>query len=156
MKPGATKAAPEDKNDKIKNDKNIGDKKIGDEKTASIKTDGKVEGKDYGEMSKLIEALEERVRQLEAKLAKMESAQTTDVAAAKTTAPAAEKADDVAEIKKEVAAIQEEAKKDAGVHNFFRGVELSGLVDGYYGYNFNHPDNNFNTGRTFDFRHYSI
>src|SRR5262245_11059183 len=83
MKPGATKAAPEDKNDK-----NISDKKIGDEKTASTKADVKVEGKDYGEMSKLIEALEERVRQLEAKLAKMESAQTTDVAATKATAPA--------------------------------------------------------------------
>jgi len=151
MKPGATKAAPEDKNDK-----NIGDKKNWDEKTASTKADGKVEGKDYGEMSKLIEAMEERIRQLEAKLAKMEAAQTTDVAAAKTSAPAVEKADDVAEIKKEVAAIQEEAKKDAGVHNFFRGVELSGLVDGYYGYNFNHPDNNFNTGRNFDFRHNSF
>src|SRR5262247_30107 len=101
MKPGATKAAPEDKNDK-----NIGDKKNGDEKTASTKADGKVEGKDYGEMSKLIEAMEERIRQLEAKLAKVEATQTTDVAAAgavKTTAPAAEKADDVAEIKKEAA-----------------------------------------------------
>src|SRR5262245_32009269 len=87
MKPGATKAVVEDKNDK-----NIGDKKIGKEKSASTKADSKVEGKDYGEMSKLIEALEERVRQLEAKLAKMESAQTTDVAATKTSAPAAEKA----------------------------------------------------------------
>jgi hypothetical protein len=41
MKPGATKAVIEDKNDK-----NTGDKKIGDEKTASTKADGKVEGKD--------------------------------------------------------------------------------------------------------------
>src|SRR5262245_51740261 len=75
MKPDATKAVIEDKNDK-----NIGDKKIGDEKTASTKADGKVEAKDHGEMSKLIEALEERVRQLEAKLAKMEATQTTEVA----------------------------------------------------------------------------
>ena len=75
MRPGVAKAAPEDKNDK-----NIGDKKNGDEKTASTKADGKVEGKDYGDMSKLIEAMEERIRQLEAKLAKMEATQTTDAA----------------------------------------------------------------------------
>jgi hypothetical protein len=147
MKPGATKAAPEDKNDK-----KINDKKIGDEKTASAKTDGKVEGKDYGEMSKLIEALEERVRQLEAKLAKMESAQATDVAAAKTTAPAVEKADDVAEIKKEVATIQEEAKKNDGLLKFFRDVEVNGVVDGYYSYNNNKVDM-FTQGRAFDVRH---
>jgi hypothetical protein len=63
MKPGAAKAVIEDKNDK-----NIRDKNIGDEKTASTR----VEGKDYGDMLKLVEALEERVRQLEAKLATME------------------------------------------------------------------------------------
>jgi hypothetical protein len=150
MRPGAAKAAPEDKNDK-----NIGDKKNGDEKTASTKADGKVEGKDYGAMSKLIEAMEERIRQLEAKLAKMEAAQTTDVAAAgaaKATAPAGEKADDVAEIKKEVAAIQEEAKKNDGVLKFFRDVEVSGIVDGYYSYNNNKVDMGAQ-GRAFDVRH---
>jgi len=148
MKPGAAKAA-------VIEDKNIGDKKIGDEKAASAKADGKVEAKDYGEMSKLIEALEERVRQLEAKLAKVEATQTTEVAAAgavKTTAPADEKADDVAEIKKEVAAIQEEAKKNDGVLKFFRDVEVSGVVDGYYSYNNNKVDM-FTQGRAFDVRH---
>src|SRR5262245_7436166 len=148
MKPGAPKAA-------VIEDKNIGDKKIGNEKAASSKADGKVEAKDYGEMSKLIEAWEERVRQLEAKLAKVEATQTTDVAAAgavKTTAPAAEKADDVAEIKKEVAAIQEEAKKNDGVLKFFRDVEVSGVVDGYYSYNNNKVDM-FTQGRAFDVRH---
>src|SRR5215475_3538269 len=150
MKPGATKAAPEDKNDK-----NTGGKKIGNEKSASAKADGKVEAKDYGEMSKLIEALEERVRQLEAKLAKVEATQTTEVAAAgavKTTAPADEKADDVAEIKKDVAAIQEEAKKNDGLLKFFRDVEVSGVVDGYYSYNNNKVDI-FTQGRAFDVRH---
>src|SRR5262245_52219509 len=74
MGPGAAKAAViEDKSDR-----KTEDRKIGDEKTTSAKADGK----DYGEMSKLIEALEERIRQLEAKLAKMEAPQTTDVAAA--------------------------------------------------------------------------
>src|SRR5215510_9845969 len=147
MKPGATRAALEDKNDK-----NTGDKKNGDEKTASTKPDGKIEGKDYGEMSRLIEAMEERIRLLEAKLAKMEATQTADVAAAKTTAPAVEKADDVAEIKKEVAAIQEEAKKNDGVLRFFRDVEVNGVVDGYYGYNNNKVDM-FTQDRAFDVRH---
>jgi Putative beta-barrel porin-2, OmpL-like. bbp2 len=147
MRPGAAKAAViEDKNDR-----KIEDRKIGDEKATSTKIDGKVEGKDYGEMSKLIEALEERVRQLEAKLAKMEAPQTTDVAAvnaAKTTA----KADEVAEIKKEVAAIQEEAKKNEGSLRFFRDVEVSGVVDGYYSFNNNKVDM-FTQGRAFDVRH---
>ncbi len=132
------------------------DKEVSKKGASENKAEGKSEAKtNSAELAKIIEALEERVRQLEAKLAKMESAQATDVAAAgaaKTTA----KADEVAEIKKEVAAIQEEAKKDASFLNFFRGVELSGLVDGYYGYNFNHPDNNFNIGRNFDFRHNSF
>src|SRR5262245_2623086 len=62
MKPAATKAAV------------IEDK--GDEKTTSAKA----ESKDYIEMLKMVEALEERVRQLEAKLAKVEAAKTTDTA----------------------------------------------------------------------------
>src|SRR6266542_322789 len=128
------------------------DKEVSKKGASENKAEGKSEAKtNSAELAKIIEALEERVRQLEAKLAKMESAQATDVAAAgaaKTTA----KADEVAEIKKEVAAIQEEAKKYASFLNFFRGVELSGLVDCYYCYNFNHPDNNFNIVRNFDFR----
>ena len=52
MKPGAAKTAViEDKNDG-----KIEDRKTGDEKTASAKAGGKIEGKDYMEMSKLIEA----------------------------------------------------------------------------------------------------
>jgi hypothetical protein len=65
MNPGTAKAAViEDKNERKINERKIEDRKTGDEKTASAKADGKVEGKDYGEMSKLIEALEERIRQL--------------------------------------------------------------------------------------------
>lgn len=150
MKPGAANAVIEDKNDK-----NIGDKKTGDEKATSAKADRKVEGKDYGEMSKLIEALEERVRQLEAKLAKVEAARTTEVAAAgavKTTEKAPSSTDDVAEIKKEVAAIQEDVKKNEGALKFLRDVEVSGIVDGYYSYNNNKVDM-FTQGRAFDVRH---
>src|SRR5262249_31219045 len=113
-------------------------------------------------------ALEERVRQLEARLAKMEATQTTDVAAgaavttaeaavttaeaARTAAKAAPGADGVAEVKKEVAAIQEEAKKNDGALKFFRDVEVSGIVDGYYSFNNNKVDM-FTQGRAFDVRH---
>jgi hypothetical protein len=150
MNPGTAKATViEDKNER-----KINERKIGNEKTSPVKADGKVEGEDYGEMSKLIEALEERIRQLEAKLAKMEAPQTPDVAssAVRTTAPAVEKADDVAEIKKEVAAIQEEAKKNDGALRFLRDIEVSGIVDGYYSYNNNKVDM-FTQGRAFDVRH---
>src|SRR5262245_27096977 len=71
MKPGDARAVSNIDDKKI-GDKKIGDKNIGDEKTASTKA----EGKDYGDMVKLVEALEERVRQLEARLAKMEATQT--------------------------------------------------------------------------------
>ncbi|HEY6401007.1 MAG TPA: hypothetical protein VI479_06340, partial [Blastocatellia bacterium] len=125
MKTDAANAAVEDKNDK-----NIRDKKIRDEKAASTK----VEGKDYGDMLKLVDALEERIRQLEAKLAKMETTQTADVAGSVKTVT---KADEVTEIKKEIAAIQEEAKKNEEAFKFFRDVEFSGVVDGYYSFNNN-------------------
>src|SRR5215475_1225539 len=129
------------------------DKEVSKKGASENKADSKSEAKtNSAEMAKIIEALEERVRQLEAKLAKMESAQATDVAAAKTAAPSVEKADDVAEIKKDVAAIQEEAKKNDGLLKFFRDVEVNGIVDGYYGYNNNKVDM-FTQGRVFDVRH---
>lgn len=111
---------------------------------------------DAAETAKLLAALEERIRQLEEKLAKLSGD------AANPPVAAAGKADDVvnptviAELKKEVATIQEEAKKNANFLDFFRAVEVSGSVDGYYGYNFNHPDRNFNVGRNFDFNHNSF
>jgi hypothetical protein len=140
MKPEAANAVIEDKNDK-----KIGDKKIRDEKAASTK----VEGKDYGDMLKLVDALEQRVRQLEARLAMVEATQTADVAG---TVKTVVKADEVAEIKKEAVAIQEEAKKNEGVLKFFRDIEVSGIVDGYYSFNNNKVDM-FTQGRAFDVRH---
>jgi hypothetical protein len=123
------------------------DKSKGVEKTTSAKA----EGKDSAEMAKLIEALEDRVRQLEAKLAKMDATETGG-AASGDAAKAPAKADDIAEVKKEVAAIQEEAKKNEGVIKFFRDVEVSGIVDGYYSFNNNKVDM-FTQGRAFDVRH---
>lgn len=135
MKPGATKAVV------------IEDK--AEEKTAPAKAEGKAEVKDSAELVKLIEALEERIRQLEAKLAGDATTATTNPA--KASAPPAT-VEDVAEVKKEVAAIQDDAKKNDGALKFFRDVEVSGIVDGYYSYNNNKVDM-FTQGRAFDVRH---
>jgi hypothetical protein len=140
MKSGAANAVVEDKNDK-----NIRNKKIGDENAASTK----VEGRNYEDMLKLVGALEERVRQLEAKLARVEATQTADVAGSVKTVT---KADEVTEVKKEIAAIQEEGRKNEGALKFFRDVEVSGVVDGYYSFNNNKVDM-FTQGRAFDVRH---
>ena len=112
--------------------------------------DGKV---DTVELARIIAGLEERIRELETKLGKLSSAAASSSA---ETAGAISKPDDVAELKKEIAAIQEETKKNSSFLGFFRDVEVNGLVDGYYSFNFNRPDNNFNTGRNFDFRHNSL
>ncbi len=42
--------------------------------------------------------------------------------------------------------------KDQGGLNFFREVEVSGFIDGYYGYNFNKPAGRVNVLRNFDTR----
>ena len=96
------------------------------------------------ELAKTIEALEERIRQLETRLAKLDN----------TAKPLSEtaKATEVAEIKKEIVAIQDDAKKNDGILKFFKDVEVSGIVDGYYSYNNNKVDM-FTQGRAFDVRH---
>lgn len=115
---------------------------------------------DPAEVLKVVNALEERVRELEAKLARAEAAaaatttssSSTPAAAATSIATAKPVGDDITEIKKKIAAIHEDSKKNQGFTGFFRDVEVSGLVDGYYSYNFNRPDGGINTGRAFDIR----
>ncbi len=41
---------------------------------------------------------------------------------------------------------------DRGILNFFKEVEVSGFIDGYYGYNFNKPAGRVNVLRNFDTR----
>jgi putative OmpL-like beta-barrel porin-2 len=43
--------------------------------------------------------------------------------------------------------------KDNGVLDFFKEIEVSGFIDGYYGYNFNKPSGSVNLLRNFDTRH---
>lgn len=103
------------------------------------------------EMAKIVEALEERVRQLEEKLAKLNHGLPTPV---EFVAPAKidEAAKSVALTVVQEDTKKEDAKKNDGVLKFFRDLEVSGIVDGYYGYNTNKVDLH-TQGRVFDVRH---
>jgi hypothetical protein len=102
--------------------------------------DGTRRAGEKAEMAKAIEALEARIRLLEERLTKPGNA-----------APEA-KPEEVTELKKEVAALRTEVKQNDGAQKFFRDVEVSGIVDGYYSYNTNKVDM-FTQGRAFDVRH---
>jgi len=126
-------------------------------KSGANKPENKADNKENAaETAKMIESLEERIRQLEEKLAKL-TGETAKSDVAKPETVSAAKSEEVAAIKKEIAAVQddaktEEAKQNAGVLKFFRDVEVSGIVDGYYSYNNNKVDM-FTQGRAFDVRH---
>ena len=125
-----------------------------DSKTDAPKTEAKV---DNAELLRIVTALEERVKELEARLAVAASAGTS-TAVTPANAPrdatagssSAVQGGDVAELKKELESLKEEQKKNNGFLGFFRDVEVSGLVDGYYSYNFNRPDGGINNARAFD------
>ncbi len=124
--------------------------KAGKKESSENKTDTKTPNPT--EMAKLIESLEERIRLLEEKLAR--AGAPASPATKEGAATIVAKSDqDVATIRKEIEAIKGEVKKDQdSFSNFFRSVELSGIVDGYYGYNNNKVDM-FTQGRAFDVRH---
>jgi hypothetical protein len=120
--------------------------------TTENKTENKTDaGTNSAEMAKMVEALEERIKLLEERLAKL----TVGSAAAPAKVNDDIKAETVAEIKKEVQEMKEEVKKNEGFSNFFRSVEVSGIVDGYYSYNNNQIDM-FTQGRAFDVRHNAL
>ena len=91
--------------------------------------------------------LRRRVRELEERLEKLEASKASEVAATParppeaeagaTSAPAEGKPDDA-------------KSEDEGFLEFFRRVEVSGFVDGYYSYNFNKPAGRANVLRNFD------
>lgn len=107
------------------------------------------------ETARVIEALEERIRLLEEKLTKLTEgpAQPPVASVARVTpvasvAPVASTAAPTAKVE-----VQDAAKKDDNpTLNFFKDVEVSGIVDGYYSYNNNKVDM-FTQGRAFDVRH---
>jgi len=100
--------------------------------------------------------LRRRVQELEERLAKLEAqkeAQKSGEAAANLAA-----APPAAEGESAGAAATASAKpggaksQDEGFLEFFRKVEVSGFVDGYYSYNFNKPAGRANVLRNFDTR----
>lgn len=133
------------------------DKNEASGKSAAGKSESKADEKvSAAETTRMIEALEERIRQLEEKLAGLSGPAKTSVAAGVEPGNAAKSAA-TSEAGKEIAAVQddakkEEAKQNEGVLKFFRDVEVSGIVDGYYSYNNNKVDM-FTQGRAFDVRH---
>lgn len=128
-----------------------------DELSRDNKTESKADAKNNGsELTKTVEALEERIRQLEERLAKL-TTEPARKAAADAPMTEAVKATETTAIRTEIAALQddakkEEAKKNDGILKFFRDTEVSGIVDGYYSYNNNKVDM-FTQGRAFDVRH---
>ena len=87
--------------------------------------------------------LRRRVHELEERLEKLEARQPTanDASPGVTTAqiPA-------------TGTIPAPPAKDEGILGFFKEVEVSGFVDGYYSYNFNKPAGRTNVLRNFDVR----
>ena len=119
---------------------------------ADAKTDTRTDAKvDNAELLRIVTALEERVKELEAKLASASAGTPSgNPREAAGASPSPVQGADVAELKKELDSLKEEQKKNNGFLGFFRDVEVSGLVDGYYSYNFNRPDAGVNNARAFD------
>src|SRR5215216_176001 len=84
--------------------------------------------------------LRRRVKELEERLGKLEARQpTASESPGTTTAPAP-------------VTTPAPPAKDEGILGFFKEVEVSGFVDGYYSYNFNKPAGRTNVLRNFDVR----
>jgi Putative beta-barrel porin-2, OmpL-like. bbp2 len=88
--------------------------------------------------------LRRRVKELEERLEKLETRQDTAVP---TSTGQATVTDSVP-----AAQAPQPASQDSGILGFFKEVEVSGFVDGYYSYNFNKPAGRTNVLRNFDVR----
>src|SRR2546425_10600379 len=98
------------------------------------------------ELVATIHQLEERVRELEARREKTTAA---GAVAPSSSAPSQASAAPAPGAPQDV---KQEPNPDAGFLSFFRSTELSGFVDAYYGYNFNHPTGDAPL-RNFDTKH---
>jgi hypothetical protein len=135
----------------------LNDKTAADSEKETKKKETTVNKPDAGtnpaETAKVIEALEERIRLLEEKLARLSGEGPALTAKTGNEIKSSEvKADAIDEIRKEVQEMKDETKKNESFTNFFRTVEVSGVVDGYYSFNNNEVDM-FTQGRAFDVRH---
>jgi hypothetical protein len=88
--------------------------------------------------------LRRRVKELEDRLEKLETRQPADAAS--------ESASSTATTPATPPPTDKPASQDGGILGFFKEVEVSGFVDGYYSYNFNKPAGRTNALRNFDVR----
>ena len=103
------------------------------------------------ELRRQVKELQDRLERLEAK-AGGASSNNTSITAAAGTAPGLQETSGQQNPSKPTQAEVMNKEKDNGMLNFFRNVEFSGFIDGYYGYNFNKPFNRRNQLRNFDFK----
>src|SRR3989442_1461670 len=94
------------------------------------------------ELLATIKKLEARLAELEAKAGKTAEAATT-----KTTEEQPAKAEP------STTEAPSASNGNGNGNSFFKGLSWEGMVDGYYGYNFNKPYNRTNQLRNFDFNH---
>ncbi len=125
-----------------------------DETKSGKGVESRTDGRTTAEMTRIIEALEERVRQLEQKLGRQGDPPAEPIAKA---APSAATANPGAPVREEMPVQQQDdgKKQEDGLLKFFKDVEVSGVVDGYYSFNNNKVDM-FTQGRAFDVRHNSF
>lgn len=154
----ATLALAQESRPEVKGAKEAGEviaRRNTDEETKKTRSEAETKKEtkvDAEELMRIVSALEARVRELEQQLA-TRTASATPAASADAPAANAETTEQqISDLKKEIGVIQEEAKKNSGFVSFFRDVEVSGLVDTYYSYNFNRPEDRTNTARAFDTR----
>ncbi|HYJ47218.1 MAG TPA: outer membrane beta-barrel protein, partial [Pyrinomonadaceae bacterium] len=102
------------------------------------------ENTETAELRRRVRELEERLGKLEAERATSSSGTTANgsLVAAPPVEPAGAKEPEPAKAK----------SQDGGILDFFRKVEVSGFIDGYYSYNFNKPSGRTNVLRNFDTR----
>ena len=100
-------------------------------------------------------ALRRSVKDLEERLKKLEAAQVSNsgsVSLDKTTFPVGATPSPATNPAPPAQGDDKAKSTDQGLLNFFREVEVSGFIDGYYGYNFNKPADRINVLRNFDTR----
>jgi hypothetical protein len=101
-----------------------------------------------------IRELRAAVRQLQQRVERLESERTNnDVAASavdQPTDPATDKEISVAQKSSTSDAASALTAEDRGILDYLRGTTINFAIDGYYGYNFNHPIGRVNALRAYD------
>jgi hypothetical protein len=96
------------------------------------------------ELRRRVKELEERLEKIESKQSKAEAGASNEKASATSGQPAASGTP--------TAQPDKAQSQDSGFLDFFRKVEVTGFIDGYYSYNFNRPAGRVNVLRNFDTR----